>query len=242
MLAAVDVVAGYGTYIDLIAPLIADQKIIATGMTEEVARVSAALDKALSGASVALVSSGDPGIYAMAGLALELCATRKVTLTSMIPDHRDQPPPENGLYLEVVPGIPSLCAGGALLGAPLTVDFAVISLSDLLTPWEVIEKRIIAAAAADFVMAIYNPKSKKRNWQLQAAQKLVLEYRPGDTPVGIATSAMRPEQALALTTLAELHTATVNMQSTVFIGNSNTERFGRFMFTPRGYKKKYTLE
>jgi precorrin-3B C17-methyltransferase len=114
-------------------------------------------------------------------------------------------------------------------------------MSDLLTPWPVIEKRIHAAAGADFVLVIYNPKSKKRHWQLEKAQQIILNYRSGDTPVGIVTKAMRNDQHIEITNLAKLHTADVNMQSTVFIGNSTTARYGDFLFTLRGYGKKYTL-
>ena len=230
---------GYGTYVDLIRPLIAGKEVISTGMTKEVERVGAALDAAQSGKSVALVSSGDPGIYAMAGLALEMCARRKIDIVPA-----GEAAAEGDLYtvgIEVVPGIPALCAGAALLGAPLTHDFAAISLSDLLTPWEVIEKRIIAAAEADFVMVIYNPKSKKRHWQLEKVQELVLGCRDGQTPVGIVTAAMRPEQAICITTLDQLHLADVNMQTTVFIGNRHTKTYGDYMYTPRGYGDKYEM-
>ncbi len=227
--------AGYKTYIDLIRPLIGDKPVICTGMTREVERVTAALDQALAGKSVALVSSGDPGIYAMAGLVLEICAARKI---DAVPPGRTGDP---GLCIEVVPGIPALCAGASLLGAPLTHDFATVSLSDLLTPWEVIEKRIAAAAEADFVLVIYNPKSKKRHWQLQKAQEIVLAHRDGKTPVGVVTRAMRPEQRIRVNTLDRLHTMDVDMQTIVFIGNSNTRTFGDFIYTPRGYGRKYDI-
>ncbi len=228
-------IVGYSTYIDLIQHMIQGKKIISTAMTKEVQRVGAALDEALGGKVVALVSSGDAGIYAMAGLVLEMCAERKLDAAPAASTGC------NGLCIEVVPGIPALCAGAALLGAPLTHDFAAISLSDLLTPWQVIEKRIEAAAMADFVMVIYNPKSKKRHWQLNKAQEITLKHRDGATPVGIVTSAMRPEQRIQMTTLDRLHTMTVDMQTTVFIGNSSTRTFGSFMFTPRGYGGKYVL-
>jgi precorrin-3B C17-methyltransferase len=238
-LAAADTVVGYGTYVDLIRPLVKDKEVIRTGMTKEVERVAKALDTAMAGKSVALVSSGDPGIYAMAGLAFEICARREMTVIppgTKAADGNDQ-----AVFIEVVPGIPALCAGAALLGAPLTHDFAAISLSDLMTPWEVIEKRIIAAAQADFVMVIYNPKSRKRNWQLKKTQEIVLSHRNGHTPVGIVTAAMRPGQQVHITTLDQLHLADVNMQTTVFIGNSNTKISGEFMFTPRGYGEKYKI-
>lgn len=234
VLNAAEVIVGYRTYIDLIRPLVADKPTISTGMTQEVHRVEAALDEALAGRRVALVSSGDPGIYAMAGLALELCAARNVTA---VPAWGEG----GGLTIEVVPGIPALCAGAALLGAPLTHDFAAVSLSDLLTPWETIEKRLTAAAMADFVIVIYNPKSKKRGWQLPRAQQIILGHRAGTTPVGIVTGAMRPEQCIVLTALDQLHGAQVDMQTTLFIGSSTTRRWGEFIFTPRGYGHKYAI-
>ena len=159
VLTSVDVVAGYTAYIDLIRPLIDGKEIITTGMTREVARVEAAIEQARAGKSCASVSSGDPGIYAMAGLVFETCQIKGIAIVHpgsdpIAADDRD------ALSLEVVPGIPALCAGAALLGAPLTHDFATISLSDLLTPWVLIEKRLEAAARADFVIVLYNPKSK----------------------------------------------------------------------------------
>ena len=128
-----------------------------------------------------------------------------------------------------------------MLGAPLTHDFATISLSDLLTPWELIEKRIEAAARADFVVVIYNPKSKKRNWQLKKAQQILLKYRDPNTPTGIVTSAMRQNQDVQIIALEKLHVADVNMQTTVFVGNSTSSRYLDFMITPRGYSKKYKI-
>lgn len=155
VLREVEVVAGYTTYIQLIEPLIQGKKIVQTGMKKEVERVEAAIETALNGESCAIVSSGDPGIYAMAGLAFEICRKRN------IPIFPRGAKTDGGLQIEVVPGIPALAAGASLLGAPLTHDFAAISLSDLLTPWDLIEKRIEAAALADFVIVIYNPRSKK---------------------------------------------------------------------------------
>jgi precorrin-3B C17-methyltransferase len=143
--------------------------------------------------------------------------------------------------VEVVPGIPALSAGAALLGAPLTHDFAAISLSDLLTPWEVIAQRLEAAARADFVVVLYNPKSKKRNWQLERAQKILLDYRDGQTPVGIVIGAMRDNQQVRIVALADLHREYVDMQTTVFIGSSASTRYLDFMVTPRGYAQKYGI-
>ncbi|MEJ2640771.1 MAG: precorrin-3B C(17)-methyltransferase [Desulfosarcinaceae bacterium] len=146
------------------------------------------------------------------------------------------------LYLEVVPGIPALCAGGALLGAPLTHDFAAISLSDLLTPWEKIAIRLKAAAAADFVIVLYNPKSRKRQNHLRRAQEIVLRYRDGATPVGIVARAMRAGQRVWLTRLDRLDAAEVDMQTTVFIGNGDTLIYEECLITPRGYTEKYDLQ
>ncbi len=236
MLASVDAVAGYTTYIDLIRPLIAGKQIVSTAMKKEVDRVSAALELALSGRACALVSSGDPGVYAMAGLVLEMCRERAVAI-----GHAGTPADSDRLCIEVVPGIPALCSGASLLGAPLTHDFAAISLSDLLTPWETIESRLDAAARADFTIVLYNPKSKRRADHLMHAQRIILRHRAPHTPVGVVTGAMRENQRVRLTTLAELHRAEVDMQTTVFIGSSTTFTYQGFMITPRGYADKYDM-
>ena len=233
-----ETIAGYSTYVDLIKDMIEGKKLISTAMKKEVDRVKAAVDAALAGENCVLVSSGDPGIYAMAGLALEICKERGINITRSESEAVDN----NALYVEVVPGIPALASCSALLGAPLTHDFAVISLSDLLTPWEVIEKRIEGASMADFVMVIFNPKSKKRDWQLNKAQEIALKYRDGSTPVGIVKSAMRDEQEINITTLGELHKADVDMLTTVVIGNSNTMEYKDFLITPRGYSGKYDIK
>lgn len=219
--------------------LVAEKEIISTGMTREVDRVSKAIDIARNGRAVALISSGDPGIYAMAGLVFELCAAHEIAVAPIRSAEDAQTSQANALAVEVVPGIPALCAGAALLGAPLMHDFAAVSLSDLLTPWPVIEKRLHAAAQADFVVVIYNPKSKKRHWQLQKAQQIALTYRSGDTPVGIVTGAMRDHQRIGITSLARLHTVEADMQTIIFIGNSTTTQYGDFLFTLRGYGDKY---
>jgi precorrin-3B C17-methyltransferase len=236
----VDVVAGYRTYIELIRPMIEGKTIISTAMTQEVERVEAAIEQALNARSCAVISSGDPGIYAMAGLVLETCKLKRIAIA---PPGRglEESETDASLQLEVVPGIPALSAGAALLGAPLTHDFAVISLSDLLTPWEIIEQRLEAAAAADFVVVLYNPKSKKRTWQLERAQQILLKYRDGQTPVGIVVSAMREQQQVRIVALQELHRAYVDMQTTVFIGSSASSRYLDFMVTPRGYAGKYNI-
>ena len=241
MLAEVDAVAGYTTYIDLIRPLIAGKTIVSTPMKKEVKRVEAAIDLALSGTACAIVSSGDPGVYAMAGLVFEVCRIRNIPLISTDDPLADEKA-ESGLKIEVVPGIPALCAGASLLGAPLTHDFAAVSLSDLLTPWKLIERRLEAAAGADFVIVLYNPKSKKRSWQLDRAVEIIRRHRDGDTPVGVVTRAMRKAQSVRITTLKELPSVPVDMQTTVFIGNSTTFTYLDSLVTPRGYAEKYEIE
>lgn len=227
---------GYTTYVDLIKPLTEGKTVISTAMTKEVDRVEQAIDLACQGQSVAVVSSGDAGIYAMAGLVLEMCRARGVRLAPS--GGRDG---KKSLNVEVIPGIPALCAGAALLGAPLTHDFAAISLSDLLTPWDLIARRLEAAAAADFVIVIYNPKSKRRSGNLEKAQQIILCHRDPDTPVGIVTSAMRPQQRVGLVALKDLHTADVDMQTTVFVGNSASFVYDERLVTPRGYAGKYQI-
>jgi precorrin-3B C17-methyltransferase len=238
VLKSVDCVAGYGLYLDLIEPLIAGKQTLRSGMMKEVERVGAAIEAAMDGRSCALVSSGDPGIYAMAGLVFETCRSRQVPLL------RPGAPQDGlggGLAVEVVPGIPALCAGAALLGAPLTHDFAVVSLSDLLTPWDVIAERLEAAARADFVVVLYNPKSKKRDWQLAKAQEILLAHRDPATPVGVVVGAMRANQEVQMVALSDLHRSHVDMQTILFVGSRSSSRYLDFMFTPRGYAEKYNI-
>lgn len=222
---------------------------------KEVDRVEAAIETALSGKTCALISGGDAGIYAMAGLVFELCQAKGIRMVRYplpskngvtIQSRSEQDECETAemsatLEIEVVPGIPALAAGASLLGAPLTHDFAVISLSDLLTPWEKIETRLSAAAQADFVIAIYNPKSKKRDWQLSRAKELILVHRKGDTPVGVVTAAMREDQQITLTTLDAMDKAEVGMQTILIVGNENSLQYLDFIYTPRGYAKKYNF-
>ncbi len=231
-------VAGYSLYLDLIQPLIAGKQTLRSGMMKEVQRVEAAIEAAMSGKTCALVSSGDPGIYAMAGLVFETCQVKKIPVLSLRGPQDDS---RSGavLAVEVVPGIPALCAGAALLGAPLTHDFAVVSLSDLLTPWEVIAERLEAAARADFVIVLYNPKSKKRDWQLSKAQEILLSHRDPATPVGVVVGAMRANQDVQIVALRDLHLSKVDMQTTLFVGSRSSDRYLEFMFTPRGYMAKY---
>jgi precorrin-3B C17-methyltransferase len=214
-------IVGYQTYMALIDPaLTAGKKTISTGMRDEIRRCRSAIDEALGGLDTAIVSSGDAGIYGMAGLILELLE-------------------ENGLLgrleVEIVPGIPALSAAASLLGAPLMHDFAVISLSDLLTPWELIEERLDAAAKADFVIVIYNPRSRKRDWQLGRALQIILQYRKGDTPVGIVRNAMREGEEILIHSLSGMKETSVDMLSILVVGNSHTRVFQGRMITPRGY-------
>jgi precorrin-3B C17-methyltransferase len=232
---AAQVVAGYRTYIDLLEPLLTHQEVLASGMKAEVKRCQLAIDRAQAGQRVALVSSGDAGIYGMAGLVLQICAARGLKIG---PPERDD---EVDFHLEVIPGVPALAAGAALLGAPLMHDFAAISLSDLLTPWEIIVQRLEAAAQADFVLVLYNPKSKKRDWQLSAFRDLLLKVKDPATPVGIVARAMRAGQEVVLTTLEEMLHHPVDMQSIVIVGNTQTFTYGPYMITPRGYLSKYQV-
>ena len=226
-LAAADLLVGYTPYIDLVPlPLRRDKAIVATGMTGEVARCRSALEAAVAGRRVALVSSGDAGVYGMAGLALEMLETT---------------PGAASIDFAVVPGIPAVCAAAALLGAPLTQDFAVISLSDLLTPWEVIARRLEAALAADFVLALYNPRSHRRSDHLTEALAAASRHRPPETPVGMVKNAFRPGQDIRVTSLAEADASFADMLTLVVIGATGTRLAGGRMLTPRGYAAKYAL-
>ncbi len=228
-----DVIAGYRTYLDLIPAFIRDKEVISTSMKKEIDRCRAAIARALEGNRVALVSSGDAGIYGMAGLVLELCLREGIPL--------NPPLAEEGIGFRVVPGVPALCAAASLLGAPLMHDFASISLSDLLTPWDLIEERIKAAAGADFVICIYNPRSRKREWQLGRACELIMDSRPGTTPAAVVRKAMRTGEGITITTLKDLPAQEVDMQSICVVGNTRTFSKEGFMVTPRGYGDKYSL-
>lgn len=224
-----EVVIGYRTYINLVKDLIDGKEVIFTAMTEELSRVGKAIDLAYEGKKVALISSGDVGIYGMAGPCFELLKERGWK-------------PGDGIDVEVVPGVTALSSCASVLGAPLMHDFCAISLSDLLTPWEIIEQRIEAAAKADFVIALYNPKSGRRKNQIQETQKILLKYRNANTPVGLVKSCKREMENVVLTNLGEMLNHEIGMLSTVIIGNSNSFRYFDFMITPRGYKNKYHLD
>jgi precorrin-3B C17-methyltransferase len=214
-----DVVVGYKTYINLIEKLIEGKEIISSGMRREVERCAEVIALAERGKNVCLISSGDPGVYGMAGIVLEMIDKAN-----------------NGIEVEVVPGITSALSSASLAGAPLMNDFAVVSLSDLMTPWEVIEKRIKKAAEGDFVICVYNPKSHERVQQIEIFANLVLLHRKPDTPVAIVKNAMREESAVTLTTLSEMLQYPIDMTTTLIVGNSQTYISKGKMVTPRGYK------
>ena len=214
------VVIGYSPYVDACADLLEPHhEVVRSPIGEEVVRAKQALAEAAGGREVALVCSGDPGVYAMASIALELAA--------------DAP----GVEIETVPGVTAALASSAAVGAPLGHDFATISLSDLLTPWEAIEARLRAAAAADFALALYNPRSERRTWQLDAARQILLEHRAPSTPVAVVTDATRSDQHVQVTTLAELDPTAAGMTTCVLVGASTTRVVDGRVVTPRGYRQ-----
>ncbi len=217
------VVAGYNTYIKLIESILEGKEVIGTGMMQEIDRCRMAVETAAGGRDTVVVSSGDSGIYGMAGLVLELVL---------------QYPAEKRPEFDVIAGISAVNAAAAVLGAPLMHDFAVISLSDLLTPWETIRKRVQMAAEGDFVLALYNPKSKKRVRNIEEVREILLRYKSPETPVGIVTSASRDAQKKVLSTLQDFTKEEITMFSLVVIGNSKTYVKEGYMITPRGYENK----
>ena len=212
------VIVGYPVYVNLIKDNYPGREFLTTGMTHETERCRMALEEARKGRKVAMVCSGDSGVYGMAALCFEL--------------RGEAAAPE----IRVVPGLTAACSGGAVLGAPLTHDFAVISLSDRLTPWEKIEKRLENAAQADLSIVLYNPASHGRPDHLRRACDILLRQLPGDRVCGIASRIGREGESSRLLTLSELGTAPVDMFCTVFIGNSMTKSIGEKMVTPRGYR------
>jgi precorrin-3B C17-methyltransferase len=210
-----EVIVGYTTYINLIRPLISGKTVVASGMKKETERARAAVAEAQKGRQVVVISSGDPGVYGMAGPVLEVV------------------PPD--MDVRIIPGVTAATATAAALGAPLIHDFAVISLSDLLTPWEEIERRLDAAAAADFVIVLYNPRSKGREAHLQSSLGIIGRYRKEDTPVGTVKNCGRSGEETKVTSLSALNPRDVDMTTTVIIGNSRTRVVYGRMVTPRGY-------
>lgn len=213
-----DIIIGYGTYIQLIEDIIKDKKIIKSGMTKEIERAKQAVELAQEGKKVAVISSGDPGVYGMAGIVLEMA--------------RDMVP------VEIIPGVTAATAAAATLGAPLMHDFAVISLSDLLTPWIKIMTRLEAAALGDMVIVLYNPKSKGRPKNIEAAREIILWHRTPETPVGLVKNAKRGNEEVVITTLKDMLNHEIDMLTTVVIGNSETKIENDMLITPRGYHQK----
>ena len=212
------VLIGYNVYIDLVKEQFPDKIFLSTPMRKEPERCRMAFEEAEKGQDVAMICSGDAGVYGMAGLIFEI----------------GKEYPE--IQIEVVPGITAASGGAAVLGAPLMHDFAVISLSDLLTPWEKIEARLLAAAQADFVVCLYNPSSRKRKDYLQKACDLMMKYKSPDTVCGTVAQIARDGEAAQVMTLKELRDTEVDMFTTVFVGNSQTKNVNGKMVTPRGYK------
>ncbi len=214
-----DVIVGYTVYVDLVKEHFAEKEFLTTPMRREVERCRMAFEEAKKGRSVAMICSGDAGVYGMAGLMLEI--------GQEYPD----------ISVEVIPGVTAALGGGAVLGAPLIHDFCLISLSDLLTPWEKIEKRLLAAAEADFVVCLYNPSSKKRHDYLEKACDLMMRYKSPETVCGIVSNIGREGETGRVMSLKELRDTRVDMFTTVFVGNSQTAAIDGKMVTPRGYRK-----
>ena len=221
---AAEVIAGYNTYIKLIEELLGERKVIGTAMMQEIDRCRMAVAEAADGHDTVVISSGDAGVYGMAGLVLELVL--------------QQPAESRPEFGGVIAGVSAVNAAASVLGAPLMHDFAVISLSDLLTPWETIEKRIEMAAQGDFVTALYNPKSKKRVENIERVREIMLKHRKADTPVGIVTAASRDGEGKIISDLENFTNEEINMFSLVIIGNSMTYVKDGYMITPRGYGNK----
>jgi len=211
-----DVLIGYKTYVDLITDLTQGSEVIVSGMKREVDRARQALELAREGKVVSMVSSGDPGVYGMAGIVLEVAGGE--------------------VPVEVIPGVTAATAAAATLGAPLVNDFAVISLSDLLTPWKKMVERIEAAALGDFVIVLYNPKSKGRPHNINTAREVILWHRTPETPVGIVRKAKRGEEERIVTNLKDMLDHEIDMLTTVVIGNSETMVENGYLVTPRGYR------
>ena len=217
------VVVGYKTYIKLLSGLVDGKEIISSGMTEEIKRAEHAIEKVLEGKKVCLVSSGDSGIYGMAGIALELLSKEEL----------------KKLKIQIIPAISAASSCASLLGAPLMHDFAVISLSDLLTDKRLIERRVKLAAQGDFVIVFYNPKSKKRVTPLKAAWQILMKYKSPQTPVGIVRNAYRNNEEVEITELKNMFCSRmIDMFTTIIVGNSKTYVRGKYMITPRGYDLK----
>jgi len=218
-----ELIIGYKLYIDLIKDITQNKQVFATAMRKEIERAELAIQEALLGKIVSIVSSGDPGVYGMAGLVLEMISQKNVDLP-----------------LEIISGIPAANAAAAVLGAPLMHDYAVISLSDLLTPWETIEKRVKCAAEADFIIVLYNPKSSQREWQIEKTAHIILQHKSPSTLVGIVKNVSRENEKIILTTLGKMTSCSVDMTTIIIIGNSTTFQYRGYMITKRGYRLQHT--
>lgn len=213
-----DVIIGYTVYVDLVKEHFPDKEFMTTPMKKEVDRCVLAFEEAKKGKTVSMICSGDAGVYGMSGLMYEVGERYE------------------DVDLEIIPGVTAATGGAAVLGAPLIHDFCLISLSDLLTPWEKIEARLLGASQADFVICLYNPSSKKRHDYLQKACDLMMQYKAPETVCGIVTNIGREGEAARVLTLHELKDTQVDMFTTVFIGNSQTREINGKMVTPRGYR------
>ena len=214
-----ETIVGYKLYVDLVKDIAGNKQVIATAMRKEIERVEMAIQEALAGKIVSIISSGDPGVYGMAGLVLEVISKENIDLP-----------------LEIISGIPAANAAAAVLGAPLMHDYAVISLSDLLTPWEIIERRVKCAAEADFVIVLYNPKSSQRDWQIEKTANIVLQHKSPSTLVGIVKDASRADESVTITTLDKMTSHPIDMTTVIIIGNSTTFQYRDYMITKRGYQ------
>lgn len=214
-----DVVTGYTTYVEMLKEFFPDKHYIATPMMQEVKRCEMAVEEALKDQTVAMVSSGDSGIYGMAGIIYQVAAEKQADIE-----------------IETVPGVTAASAAASVLGAPLMHDFAVISLSDLMTPLDLIMKRVDCAGQGDLIVCLYNPKSRKRTGYVEQAADILMKYRDKETPVGIVRHAGRKGESSCITTLEHLKDADIDMFSVVIIGNSQTYVEGGRMITPRGYR------
>lgn len=215
-----DCIVGYNAYIELVKEIIHDKEIISNGMRKEVDRCKQAIELSMTGKTVAVVSSGDAGVYGMAGLIYEIIAGEYAM---------------KDFDVNIIPGVTAGNSSASILGAPLMHDYVNISLSDWLTDWAVIENRLHCAGKGDFVVVLYNPKSKSRSEYIKEAQKILLNYKSPETPVGIVTNAYREEEKKQITNLDKIDQCEINMFSTVIIGNSKTLIKDNKMITPRGY-------
>lgn len=219
-----DIVTGYTTYIEMIKQYFPEKEYVATPMKKEIDRCKMAVSMAQEGKTVAMVSSGDSGIYGMAGILLQVANEMEA----------------DDVEIVTVPGVTAASAAASVLGAPLMHDFAVISLSNLMTPLDLIMKRVECAGMGDMIVCLYNPKSKKRTDFVEKAANLLMKYRDGNTPVGIVRNAGRQDESSMITTLEKVKDAPIDMFSIVIIGNSNTYVEKGKMITPRGYQEKYS--